>query len=360
MKLLTFFKKNIINIIPTKKISINNAKKEKIDKFELYFFSTNPVLFLPNKNTFFKPLFLYNDVVVFTRYLVDMFRFHFLDFINFQNIKETPTFLNKNLRINIDCFFDIVSNLSKKDILFLYSNKFYFEKNNISLWHHSIESKLKNIYNKFFSKGKEYEIGVSFLWFLFHSFQNSKKTNSYRVRHRPITNSLATYSFAKLLDVDNLVVESKLSLYEEPGVLLFGCETKNCKGTRAKDVLMSQNVLTKNAEMDLYTLKCFDNICQQKDHGPNNYNLIINSNCVVGCCAFDNDYPFSFLFFKKEKHIDKIDINLLNKNFIHKICIINKKHLSKALKAFLLSSEISQLYKRIKYTKKIVKKNLAI
>lgn len=104
--------------------------------------------------------------------------------------------------------------------------------------------------------------------------------------------AVASQIVANELGFDSLITPVEwCRIVIDDGNVLFGTLSPAAAGTRMKDIAADP---TPCLQRELMNLNVLDAVCYQPDHGPNNYNIVINdvSDCTV--CAFDNDNPKTF------------------------------------------------------------------
>lgn len=149
---------------------------------------------------------------------------------------------------------------------------------------------------------------------------------------------------AKYLGLDDMICSIDLAQITLNNDVIWGSIMGEAKGVSPNDMNFSQLVDCISPELlnALTSLNILDVLCNEKDHRPGNYNILIDENGKgISIIAFDNDSPYSFFpsanihmssYFGSSSILDKngcinrcgIDYNLANK--IANIDIISLSH----------------------------------
>lgn len=156
-------------------------------------------------------------------------------------------------------------------------------------------------------------------------------------------------------------------LHLSNGQTLFGVLSESAPGERMKD---AEPICDSGLQRALLNLNLLDVVCNQPDHGPNNYS-VCRRDGVCSVCAFDNDNDQTFFPFL---HIDRnlsgcspfingngiVNRPGLDAETVKKLNALNVKALKKRLKPYLNGLQLLALDVRIKKLKKAVRNTCAI
>lgn len=102
---------------------------------------------------------------------------------------------------------------------------------------------------------------------------------------------------AKYLGLDELICSVNLAQITLNSNVIWGSVMEEAKGVNPNDMNSSQLVNCVSPELlnVLTSLNILDVLCNEKDHRPGNYNILIDENGKgISIIAFDNDSPYSF------------------------------------------------------------------
>ena len=102
---------------------------------------------------------------------------------------------------------------------------------------------------------------------------------------------------AKYLGLDDLICSVNLAQITLDGNVIWGSIMEEAKGVNPNDMNSSQliNCVSPKLLNVLTSLNILDVLCNEKDHRPGNYNILIDENGKgISIVAFDNDSPYSF------------------------------------------------------------------
>lgn len=165
---------------------------------------------------------------------------------------------------------------------------------------------------------------------------------------------------ANALGLARLVPPSRTVILKYQGKSLKGSLMDEAPGLRADciDKNARLNNLSGSIQRELVTLNILDVICHERDHRPDNYNVLMSDGEVV-VCAFDNDSPMSFF---PSSSIDFLTYkgcsSLVNSNGVYnrpgfprrvweRMACIDRKSLKTSLTPFLSMVQIRALFKRV-------------
>ena len=183
---------------------------------------------------------------------------------------------------------------------------------------------------------------------------------------------MATEKMAELLGLYNMVPHSRFVYMKIEGVpSQFGILMEFAQGIyplRLGEGL--KDVITPLLQRSLNNLNVIDMICNDKDHRPGNYFLVLNEKgLAVDICAFDNDSPWCFFPFfslkfssylgssslvKRNKYMRPfIDIKVLEK-----IQCITRKKIIVLLSPFMNRLQVLACWFRIKGLRRFINKSV--
>lgn len=216
-----------------------------------------------------------------------------------------------------------------------------------------------------------FDIAMYFVWCMrsaANKYQTLKlvcgKCHSYFYAVRAV----ASYIVAEELGLSHMITRPywcRLSISN--GQTMFGVLSESAPGDRMKDI---EPICDSKLQRELLNLNLLDVICNQPDHGPNNYNVYrTNDACAV--CAFDNDNEQTFFPFFQINHSLSgcspfIDGNgILNRpgldaETVNKLNGLNMKAFKRRLKPYLNRLQLLALCARIKKLKKAIGHTCAI
>lgn len=113
---------------------------------------------------------------------------------------------------------------------------------------------------------------------------------------------LAEEFFARLFDCSDLLTKSEwCKVIINDKVEIYGLMSTIAEGVNYNDSVcrpyynnMIEHI-TPEVQRQLLNLNLIDLICNEVDHGPNNYMLKWENNQIKSICAFDNSHPHAFL-----------------------------------------------------------------
>ncbi len=138
------------------------------------------------------------------------------------------------------------------------------------------------------------DIAVYYFWYMRSAAARYRMLWLVRGKHYShfaAVRSMASQAVAQELGLPHLITHTQWCLLRlEDGQEMLGVMSASAPGTRMLDSLVSPSGVLQKELTDLNVL---DVICNQPDHGPNNYNIAAGEDgCCV--CAFDNDNPRTF------------------------------------------------------------------
>ncbi len=138
------------------------------------------------------------------------------------------------------------------------------------------------------------DIAVYFLWCMRSAAISFRLFSIAKGKNYSFFSAVRAYSsviIAEALGLDNMITDTRwCKLNISNGKELFGMLSEPAPGFRASDAELSPDG---SLQRELLCLNVLDYICFQKDHGPNNYSVLVEDGCSH-ICAFDNDNPFTF------------------------------------------------------------------
>lgn len=197
-----------------------------------------------------------------------------------------------------------------------------------------------------------------------------------KFRNQPQTFSanriMAQEALAKLLGIENLFPHTDfVNLHIDNQIPAFGIMMDASRGIyplKLRDKLSLS--ITPNLQRELTMLNFHDVICNEKDHRPGNYHILMDetNSKATHISVFDNDcrwtfFPTKSVTFKTYAGAspllnDKGDINrpYLDKDFADRLIKITKDNLYKNLNPYLNKLQLSTCYAKIVKLKKAVLK----
>ncbi len=207
----------------------------------------------------------------------------------------------------------------------------------------------------------EKDISVYFLWYMRSAAIRYRtlrivrgKTHSFFCAVR----SVASKMIAETLGVGGMITQSRFCVLNIDGKETLGVLSESANGTRAMDTDITPSV---TLQRELTNLHALDIICNQPDHGPNNYNVTPSGSV----CAFDNDNEKTFFpFFSVNcvcaacaSFVDKngrINRPSFDKALAESITTVDLKSMDKMLKPYLNYLQRAALKSRLKRLRKAI------
>ena len=360
MKILKFIKNIVFRLI--QKVGILSRSSLKFDEnievidarderysFDVMYKNSNTIIKITNdgKKCFFKecrPILNKSD---FLKLLND-------DYMFFSKKSLIPKIKNKKRFFSMGSLSDKYSSISK----------FFITKKYELLG-------LENPTNK-----DEERIFIDYAKFVWSEVYNYKLNASFKRRKYETFNaarSLSFFSIAKLFNLSYLVPNTRLCKivgfgnYDRIGVLM-----DDAKGTDLSEItpIDRKNKVDPLLQKEFLNLNILDAICFEKDHRPDNYNVIFNKNGdAESICVFDNDSPMSFFLSNKISFETYEGCSPLVKGkwfyrpFIDstvykRINNINKQEIVEALAPYLHHAQIDAFISRFTSLKKAINKSI--
>lgn len=275
------------------------------------------------------------------------------DYKYFNNSSTTPRVLDKKKFMNMG----------------LLANQY----SRVRRFYNSLDPSVIGLENANNMSANDLKFYVDYIWSELYSYKlNSANKQEYQNYNS--SRAIACYRIARLLDLEDLVPETKYVYITGIGdEIRFGTIMNEAKGISFNDIAYSEYrkkylaILQKN----LLNLNVLDVICYEKDHRPDNYNIVLDKEGKPeSVCAFDNDSPMAFFltssvsFFTYEGCSPLIDKNgLVNRPYLdgklyEKILSLNVHEINKELGKILNKSQIKCLVKRIEKVKAAIKKSI--
>lgn len=139
------------------------------------------------------------------------------------------------------------------------------------------------------------DIAVYFLWNMrtaAANFRVRSLVRGKRYSHFAAVRATASRIVAEELNLEHLITPTKwCRLIVDDGCVLFGAVSPSAPGRRMRDVAITPQP---SMQRELLCLNILDVICNQTDHGPNNYNVLVEEDGRCSICAFDNDNAKTF------------------------------------------------------------------
>ena len=186
-----------------------------------------------------------------------------------------------------------------------------------------------------------------------------------------ILNNIATLRIAKLLDLENLIVNTEyVNLVKDGEIVKAGILIDHARGVSVWDFKkIPDRCISPKFQMAMSNLMILDSICAQRDREIPNYfvDLSENGNEVIGVNAFDNDMSFNeFVDLKKSNYVicamitrdDKINLPHMDKTLAEKVLNIEENQLEDALSDILEDWKIKATQYRFSQIKAAIKNTI--
>lgn len=139
--------------------------------------------------------------------------------------------------------------------------------------------------------------------------------NGQLIMENPIKNVI-TFQLAEVIGFEDIVACSDFGKVIVDGKEIYGVLSVKAPGVRACDIEIEEKSYTPALKKSLSRLYILDILCYQVDHGPNNYNIILeDGEYPVGVCAFDNDNPSTFFPYLGIRNIGVSSNNIFLKSY---------------------------------------------
>lgn len=201
---------------------------------------------------------------------------------------------------------------------------------------------------------------VQYCWGEFHAYHLNSHCSIGELQAYNLCRSQAYEIVANALGLARLTPPSRTVILEYQGKSLKGSLMGEAPGLRADCIDKAERLknLSGSIQRELVTLNILDVICHERDHRPDNYNVLMSDDEVV-VCAFDNDSPMSF---SPSSSIDfstyKGCSSLVDSNGVYnrpgfprrvweRMACIDRKSLKMKLTPFLSMAQIRALFKRV-------------
>lgn len=212
---------------------------------------------------------------------------------------------------------------------------------------------------------------MSYAWSEVFTYNLNKRVGVGNYQIYNSMRTIATYQVSKLLGLNYLIPETKYAIIDK---FAFGTVMEEARGESFDSLNASSRyeLITPNLQKDLLNLNFLDVICYEKDHRPDNYNVVIEEGKVISISAFDNDSPASFLptqnisfstyvgcseFVGKDEMVNR---PYLDKDVIEKFLNIQDSEYREILKNYLTDLQIYFLIKRVHKLKKSIVKSIKL
>lgn len=139
------------------------------------------------------------------------------------------------------------------------------------------------------------DIAIYFLWNMRSAASNLRLYDIVRGKRYSFFSAVrmaASRIVAEELGLEHLITPFKwCCLVTDNGCVMFGTMSPAAPGHRMIDLEVKP---MPSLQRELLCLNVLDLICNQPDHGPNNYNVAMDDNGCCRVCAFDNDNAQTF------------------------------------------------------------------
>lgn len=283
---------------------------------------------------------------------------YFLQIINRYNLISEEVFNVELKEINLRKFFKIGNLANKTSVIwkFLHGKDENIKKIGFR----------KDIANYDLMKIKRF---MTYAWSEVFSYNLNRgvKIGNYQIYNS--SRSVATYELSKILGLDYLIPKTK---YVRINNGSFGVVMDEAKGVSFDSFApeIRYRYVSRNLQRDLINLNFLDIICHEKDHRPDNYNVVLHNDKVWAISVFDNDspaclFPTSNISFSTyvgcSRFIDKkgrVNRPFLDKEVIEKFLSTKDFEYKKRLKKYLSSCQLFFLIKRVHKLKKCILKSM--
>ena len=211
-----------------------------------------------------------------------------------------------------------------------------------------------------------YDIAILFIWYMrgvSAAYRTAHIVRGKQYSYFSAAKSIASKMIAKEMGLSELITTAELCRIElENGESLFGVLSDAAGGERMSD---SFPQVSGSLQRELINLNVLDAVCYQLDHGPNNYNVSVNSDGEYRICAFDNDNPRTFFPIPSisgrlagcASLVDKD--GMLNRPYFdryvaEKIQRMDMKTVITALKPYLNGLQLAALRQRVRKLRKVI------
>lgn len=201
---------------------------------------------------------------------------------------------------------------------------------------------------------------VQYSWGEFYAYHLNGHCSIGELQTFNLCRSKAYEIVANALGLSRLVPPSRPVILEYQGRYLKGSLMDEAPGLRADciDKITRLNNLSGSIQRELISLNILDVICHERDHRPDNYNVLM-SDGEVAVCAFDNDSPMSFFPSSSINFLTyKGCSSLVDSNGVYNrpgfprrvwehMVRLDRKSLKTSLTPFLSMVQIRALFKRV-------------
>lgn len=136
---------------------------------------------------------------------------------------------------------------------------------------------------------------VQYSWGEFYAYHLNSHCSIGELQTFNLCRSKAYEIVANALGLARMVPPSRTVILDYQGKYLKGSLMDEAPGLRADciDRITRLNNLSGSIQRELVALNILDVICHERDHRPDNYNVLLSDGEAM-VCAFDNDSPMSF------------------------------------------------------------------
>lgn len=218
---------------------------------------------------------------------------------------------------------------------------------------------------KHYDEARERETQKKFVEYVWSEFYSYKLNGGVRRDQPQVYNAIRAisyYKMAQLLGLERLVPETRFIKVILNRDVRLGSWMEEANGISFLEIMGEnrKDMVNPILQRELLNLNLLDVICYEKDHRPDNYNVLIDEHGkVYSISVFDNDSPMSFFvsgnvcfetydgcseLVKKDKSINR---PFLCKNTCEKILNMDECLLDETFSGLLTSIQIYYLKKRI-------------
>lgn len=210
------------------------------------------------------------------------------------------------------------------------------------------------------------------IWSEVYSYRLNWFPNRYQVFN--LTHSLCEEAVCKLLcPNESLLCSNEVMRLIIGEKTIIGSLQEKAQGVNVDDLSTEEirTLVSPHLQRVLNILNVLDAICNEKDHRPNNYNIVLDDDGKGRSIqVFDNDSPFAFFPTFSSKfhsyfgtvplvsHRGIIRLSFLDKDFVLRIMDIGKKDIINTCRPYLNFIQCLATYYRFKRIKKAIIKTM--
>ena len=199
----------------------------------------------------------------------------------------------------------------------------------------------------------------SYLWSEIYNYNLNRGLNS-KYQTYNSNRAISEYLLAKYFGVEYLITKTEYVTIDVEGLKMVGILTEEAAGVPFNKIALldRSHLVSPQLQIQMNTLQLLDVISYEKDHRPDNYNLIMNGSKCEGVCAFDNDSPLSFWCTKNISFntyvgctasikAGVVTLICIDKCFANKLVSYKKTEINELLSGYLTKYQLLCLNQRI-------------